>query len=68
MRLRGDETLYELPRDGAVSELASMSEWCDEFSVLTTDFLISKLKANERPRNLLTWHGGSSLSRVIVTS
>ena len=28
MRLRSDETLDELPRDKAVSELSSLSEWC----------------------------------------
>ena len=45
MRLRSNETLDELPRDIVTSELASLSEWCDEFSMLTTDVLINKLKA-----------------------
>ena len=62
MRLRSDETLDELPRDRVVSELASLSEWSDEFSMLTTDVLTKKLKAYERTRNLITWHDGSSLS------
>ena len=62
MHLRSDEILDELPRDKVVSELASFSEWCDEFSMLTTDVLIRKLKAYERTRNLITWHDGSSFS------
>ena len=62
MRLRSDETLDNLPRDRVVSELASLSEWCDKVSMLTADVLLSKLKAYERTRNLITWRDGSSLS------
>ena len=54
--------MVELSRDRVVSELASLSEWCDEFSMLTADVLISKLKAYARTRNLRIWHDGSSLS------
>ena len=62
MRLRSDERLDELPKDRVVSELGSLSECSDEFSVLTTDVLTSKLKAYERTHNLITWHDGFSLS------
>ena len=48
MRLRSDERLDELPKDRFVSELGSLSECSDEFSMLTTDVLTSKLKAYER--------------------
>lgn len=41
MRLRSDE----LPIDGVASELASLPQWCDEFSKLNTDFQIRRLKA-----------------------
>ena len=54
--------MVELSRDRVVSELASLSEWCDEFSMLTADVLISKLKGYARTRNLRIWHDGSSLS------
>ena len=62
MRLRSDERLDELPKDRFVSELGSLSECSDEFSMLTTDVLTSKLKAYERTHNLMTWHDGFSLS------
>ena len=55
----------ELSRDRVVSELASLSEWFDEFSMLTTDVVISKLKAYERTLNLIIWHDVSSLSSHI---
>lgn len=58
MRLRSDE----LPIDGVASELASLPQWCDEFSKLNTDFLIRRLKAYEKTHNLKTWHNGSSFS------
>lgn len=62
MHLRSDETLNELPRDRVASELASLPQWCDEFSKLNTDFLIRRLKAYEKTHNLTTWHNGSSFS------
>ena len=52
----------DLSRDRVFSEQTSLSEPCDEFTMLITDVLISKLKAYERTRNLIIWHDGSSLS------
>ena len=42
MHLRSDETMDDLSRDRVFSEQTSLSERCDEFTMLITDVLISK--------------------------